>query len=161
MPQRSDHGLILQGLWRSSAPMSLMFTEKKKNLIVVSLCVHSTDSRSSQRPLWGTLDPSGSAHTCTNTHESMKEWMRARKMRERDSESDTLTLPLILLRCVGFARSASLPLNGGGSFQSAFNPIIKLVMVLWTHSPLTGECAHAGLTNSDYVRSLLTLCEHI
>lgn len=100
-------------------------------------------------------------HTHRQTHVRAwkSEWEREKWRSE--TERDTLTLPLILLRCVGLSQSECLPSTHCGSFQSAFNPLIKLVMLLWTHSLLTGECAHAGLTNSNYVCCLLTLCEHI
>lgn len=98
-------------------------------------------------------------HRQTHVRAWKSEWEREKW--ESETESDTLTLPLILLRCVGSGQSECLPSAHCGSFQSAFNLIIKLVMLPWTHSPLAGECAHAGLTNSNYVCILLTLCEHI
>ncbi len=145
----------------------LLYYRYKPNIIIISLGLfrlsHYKHRPPSQGPrtgeLWTHLGRGSGphrtnthTHTQTNTRERMKEWMRARKMSERDRERYTNTSFDSAQMC--------LPSTRCGGFQSAFNPIIKLVMLPWTHRPLAGECAHAGLTNSNYVWGLLTLCEH-
>lgn len=120
-------------------PHSLKCSMKTIHNLTISLWTDSaTDSPPSQSPLvgrGGTLaaakhqDPTEQTHIYRQTHDSMKEWMEAREMREWD----TLTLPLILLRCVGPCQSECLPSTHCGSFQSAFNPIMKLVTLPWSY----------------------------
>ncbi len=153
-----------------------LYPRYKLSFIIVSLSVQTVPLQTLSPPSQGLLlancghiweedqDPTEqNTHTHTFRQTHVRAWKSAweREKWESETESDTLTLPLILFRCVGSGQSKCLPSTHGGSFQSAFNPIIKLVMLPWTHSPLAGECAHAGLTNSNYVCGLLTLCEHI
>lgn len=97
----------------------------------------------------GTHSSSGSEQTRVQTHERgwKGEWEREKWASE--TERDTLTHPLILLRRVGPGQSECLPSTRRGGFQSAFNLIMKLVMLSWTHS------AHAASNNSNYVWRLM------
>lgn len=78
-----------------------------------------------------------------HTHKHTREHDRAdeREKSERVRQSDTQTLPLILLRCVGPSQRECLPSTHCGSFQSAFNPIIKLVMLPWAQSTRWRMCS--------------------
>lgn len=82
-------------------------------------------------------------NTHTNTDKHTREHQRVNKSEknERVRQSDTLTPPLIRLRCVGPGQRECLPCTHCGSFQSAFNPIIKLVMLPWTQAARWRMCS--------------------
>lgn len=115
---------------------------------------------------WCPSPPTEKRWTClsrgSGTHKRAwkGEWEREKWVSE--TESDTLTLPLILLRCVGPAQSKCLPIDSPRRrSKRLLNPIMRLVTLPRTHSGLTGECPHAGPTNTNYVWGFLTLSEHV
>lgn len=87
--------------------------------------------------------------------------MRAKKMSEWDRERYTNTSFDSAQMCQPRSERVSQHRLAAVTFKALLNPIMKLVTLPQTHSVLTGECPHAGPTNTNYVWGFLTLSEHV